>query len=79
MIIVPEYLKHVSHPCVASMYMKRGLRGEKRTEDVLVIETRQMEFLEEEDYMKLLSDLNGLCQQASEEVGTFDRVDIRVC
>jgi hypothetical protein len=81
MLAVPEKLNTVSHPLVASMYVKKdyGISG---SEDVLVIETNYSQ--SEEDYdsydsylMTLLGDLRNLKREAEKEVGHIDRIDIR--
>jgi hypothetical protein len=81
MLTVPEQLHSVSHPMVASMYVKKDY-GSVGNEDVLVIETNYSK--SEEDYdsfdsylMELLGDLRDLKRQAEEKVGHIDRIDIR--
>jgi hypothetical protein len=81
MLAVPEQLSAVSHPMIASMYLKKDF-GSDGNEDVLVIETNYSK--SEEDYesfdsylMELLIDLNDLKRQAEDKIGRFDRIDIR--
>ncbi len=81
MLAVPEQLSAVTHPMVASMYLKKDY-GRTGDEDVLVIETNYSQ--SEEDYesfdsylMDLLLDLNDLKRQAEDKIGHFDRIDIR--
>lgn len=84
MIQTQNKLGAVSHPLVASMYLKKdfGAPFSKHQEDVLVIETN---FPADEADTKsfnaclsdLLSDLPSLQAEAEARVGPFDRVDIR--
>lgn len=81
MVPASEQLKVISHPLIASMYMKKDFGMHHRSEDVLVIQTCLPR--PEDDYsnfdsslMDLLSDLEGLKNQAEHCVGSFDRVDI---
>jgi hypothetical protein len=78
MIIMPETVKHIECPWVSSLYVKRGLRGEEGREDVLVIEVRSDEISKAKDYKTILSELQTVCWQAEQQVGAFDRVDLRV-
>jgi hypothetical protein len=78
MIIIPEPIKCNEFPWVSSVYLKRGLRGEKGTENVLVVEVRPDDISETKDYRTILSDLGILCWRAANEIGPFDRVDLRV-
>jgi len=78
MIVMPEPVKNVECPWISSVYMKRGLRGEKGPEDVLVVEVRPDEISETKDYKTILSDLSMLCWRAAREIGPFDRVDLRI-
>jgi hypothetical protein len=82
MLTVPERMKTVTHPMIASMYLKKDYHGTDDAEDVLVIKTNYDEYAENYEsfdsyLMKLLGDLNDLRTQAEEEVGKFDRIDIR--
>jgi hypothetical protein len=82
MLTVPEKITAVSHPLVASMYLKKDFHGSDPSEDVLVIETNftdknggEITFA---DYlMELLADLPEIQEQAEQRVGHIDRVDIR--
>jgi hypothetical protein len=84
MIQTQNKLGAISHPLVASMYLKKdfGAPFSKHQEDVLVIETN---FPVDESNAKsfnaclsdLLSDLPNLQTEAEAKVGPFDRVDIR--
>ena len=81
MLAVPQNLKDISHPLVASMYMEKDKRRQN-TEDVLVIEAAFPETESNSDaydsyLMDLLLDLESLKDQAESRVGKFDRVDIR--
>lgn len=82
MLTVPEKITAVSHPLVASMYLKKDFHGSDPSEEVLVIETNfndknrgEVKFA---DYlMELLADLPEIQEQAEMRVGKIDRVDIR--
>ena len=79
-MMIPEYLKSVTHPLITSSYLKKIENGSFGYEDVLVIESRvSSDGLDHEKYMMLLSDLADIRKMAEKEVGTFDRVDIRMC
>jgi hypothetical protein len=84
MIQTQNKLGAVTHPLVATMYLKKdfGAPFSKHHEDVLVIETNFP--VDEKDHTSfdacladLLSDLPDLQTQAEARVGPFDRVDIR--
>lgn len=84
MIQTQNKLGAVTHPLVATMYLKKdfGAPFSKQQEDVLVIETNFP--VDETDHKTfnaclsdLLSDLPDLQSQAEAKVGPFDRVDIR--
>lgn len=84
MIQTQNKLGSVTHPLVATMYLKKdfGAPFSKHNEDVLVIETNFP--VDESDHKSfdacladLLSDLPDLQTQAEARVGPFDRVDIR--
>ncbi len=82
---VPQHIRGVSHPLVADMYLKKGNDGRNTSEDVLVIQTiskqdgmEEAEFNSFDTYLiDLLTDLEDLKAQAEQQIGAFDRVDIR--
>ena len=70
------------HPLVRSAYMKKDSTS-SREEDVLVLETsyksEDMEFGGFDSYLcDLVSDLQDLKDQAEQQGGSVDRVDIRM-
>lgn len=82
MLAVPSKITAISHPLIASMYLKKDFHGSDPSEDVLVIETNFVSQEDDketfEDYlMELLSDLPELQMEAEQRIGKFDRVDIR--
>lgn len=84
MMNVPERLTTVTHPHIASVYLKKDYSGHQSCEDVLVIETNLSHAKQDdEDFemclTELLGDLKELQMQAEQKIGHFDRVDIRTC
>lgn len=82
MLSVSRNLNNISHPLVASMYMKRDFLQDGYTEDVLVIETVFAQDEETGDnfdsyLIDLLTDLEDLKNKVENSVGSFDRIDIR--
>jgi hypothetical protein len=82
MLQVPEKIKTLSHPAIASAYLKRDFSDPRHAQDVLVLETNfeaeDGEFDSFDEYViGILADLNDLKEQAEKEVGRFDRVEIR--
>lgn len=76
MLAMPEKITALSHPLIASMYVKH------EGEDILVIETNfsqdKNDHILYDSYMtELLFDLENITQLAEERVGHIDRVDIR--
>ncbi len=78
---VPEVMKGITHPMVASMYLKKDY-GNPKSGHVLVIQTNYEQ--ESEEYsgfdsylMSLLTDLHDLHVQAEKAIGHFDRIEIR--
>jgi hypothetical protein len=81
MLAVPEQLHAVTHPMVASMYLKKDFSS-LGNEDVLVIQTNfskhDNDYQDFDSYLtELLMDLNDLKRQAQDKIGHFDRIDIR--
>lgn len=78
MLSVSERLRSITHPLIASMYMKKDFSDQK---NVLVIETAFSINDKEETFdsylIDLLMDLEDLKNKAENCVGTFDRIDIR--
>ena len=88
-IISTKTVSGITHPLVAEMYIKKGyapydIGNEIPAEDILVIET-YFERSEDQDYAShsdsylfdLLADLEDLKSKAQQQVGHFDRIDIR--
>lgn len=71
----------IHHPLVRDAYLKKEASTNNRGKDVLVIEARSddedMEFGGFDSYLyDLVTDLQNLKQQAEEQAGSIDRVDI---
>lgn len=73
----------ISHPLVRSAYLKKESRANRREQDVLVLEAhskdqnQHMEFGDFDSYLyDLVSDLEGLKEQALRQGSSIDRVDI---
>lgn len=81
MMSVQQRLNTISHPLVASMYLKKdfGDKNHGSQEDVLVIETAFHETtpLRDAFLTELLFDLQEIHELAEERIGKFDRIDIR--
>ena len=82
MLAVPEKLTGITHPQVASIYLKKDLNKGFGSQDILVIETNYDDHEDEYEsfdsyLMNLLTDLDDLQRQAEEKIGTFDQVEIR--
>jgi hypothetical protein len=82
MMQVPEKIKTLSHPSIASAYLKRDFSDPAHAQDVLVLETNfeaeDGEFESFDEYViGILTDLNDLRDQVEKEIGRFDRIDIR--
>lgn len=83
MQLTTNRLKHIRHPLVSSLHMRKDFSPNHRAEDVLVIEAS---FPDTENRKKpidaylldLLVDLKDLKSRAETQVGKFDRVDIRL-
>ncbi len=74
-------LNMIKHPYINSIYLERDDLAAK-PEDILVIETEidlsETEFnARDERLIELLTDLNELQMMAEQNIGSFDRVDIR--
>lgn len=83
MINLPQHVSGITHPIVASMYLKKEYGHGHHQEDVLVIETKS-KHKDADDHelfdsylIDLLTDLEDLKSQAEARVGKFDRIDIR--
>lgn len=85
-IINTKTVSGITHPLIAEMYIKKGyapydIGNEIPAEDILVIET----YAEDQDIhtdtdshlFDLLADLQDLKEKAEQQVGHFDRIDIR--
>lgn len=82
MFALPQDIKTVTHPLVRHMYLKSDLVS-SQGQSVLVIETALGENCRDDEDFKLslldlLTDLQDIKTRAEDEVGRFDRVDIRL-
>lgn len=81
MFAVPEKLKAITHPRIASMHMKKDFGTFNKAEDVLVIDTCFSEHDDSESFdnylMEILLDLPALKLKAENSFGKIDRIDIR--
>jgi hypothetical protein len=82
MLSMSEKLQAITHPLVSSLYMRKDFGSNHRGEDVLVIEASFPR--PDDDYrtfdsylMDLLVDLEDLKGKVENQIGKFDRVDIR--
>jgi|TARA_R110000868_G_scaffold357920_1_gene619448 hypothetical protein len=75
MNLMPTKVSGITHPAISDVYLKSSF-GQTR-EDVLVIETNNIEDDVDPYILGLVLDLNDLIAQAQCEVGKFDRIDIR--
>lgn len=81
MLTVPEVMKGITHPMVASMYLKKDY-SQSKSRHVLIIQTNYGQEADAYDgfdsyLMDLLADLPELHDQAEKAVGHFDRIEIR--
>jgi hypothetical protein len=75
-------IKCISHKYISSLHLKRDLTHADAPENVLIIETINFKsnFSDLDTYeclMELLTDLDNLRIAVEEQVGKFDRIDIR--
>lgn len=82
MMNVPQRITGITHPYVHSIYLKKDFGTKERKQDVLVIETIRAKAQADGDsfdsyLIDILTDLKDLKEQAEEQIGHFDRVDIR--
>ena len=86
MLNMSQRIKGLTHPLISDIYLKRGV-GKSKGEDVLVIEARRPRTANQNNKIRkstpesfmydLLTDLEDLKHKALQQVGHFDRVDIR--
>ncbi len=78
---IPERVTSINHPLVSEAYLKKGFSANHESEDILVIETTIHEDEEHDAYDNYLTsfmgDLHDLQLQAEQQIGHFDRIDIR--
>jgi hypothetical protein len=83
MFPVHKELKGITHPQIASLYLRRDYTDGHGEEDILVIETiahddSDHEMNGRDEYiMDLLMDLENLKREVERRAGVFSRVDIR--
>lgn len=78
MQIIPEQVIGISHPFISDMYLKIDQR---RNQNVLVIQAKaereDTEIQLVDPVLDIITDLEDLKLKAEQQVGHFDRVDIR--
>mgnify|MGYP001346520215 CR=1 FL=1 len=76
---LPERITGITHPLIKDMYVARHTEGTDKLVDVLIVETARDEVLMHDDeiWLDLLADLSDLEKAAHDQIGDFDRIDIR--
>ncbi len=81
MFKTPQNIRGISHPLIADIYLKADTRD--REKNILVIEAKKKSEAHEEDnyydshVIDILTDIESLKEQAEQQIGSFDRIDIR--
>ncbi len=79
MLNIPQRIHAIQHPLVDEAYLKKEFSQDPRGEDVLVIETSIHDDDNHDAYLStFISDLSDLKHQAEQQIGYFDRIDIRI-
>lgn len=76
---LPERITGITHPLIKDMYVARHTEGTDKLVDVLILETTSDNTVMQDDeiWLDLLADLADLEKAAHDQIGDFDRIDIR--
>jgi len=79
-MLEPRQLHNITHPFIASIYMKKEFTQGRADRDVLVIEARgdgATATERNQQLFSLLADLDLIRDEVEKKAGKFGRVDIR--
>lgn len=82
MMLQPTPITSITHPLIASAYLKKSMGREMQSQDVLVIETRtehdgMTKSARNDQWVDFLSDLDMIIDQMDRKGCKFDTVEIR--